>query len=117
MSKLSKKNFLNNYSSHSELHKELLEQGEIPWKLIREYPQDYYNPISGSVTGLIYYQDTIAFGKKHHLEILKVIQDLEEEYGRSIQRPKPTDESQYFNFLTWFAWESMMGEVMSYLGR
>ncbi|WP_166386796.1 hypothetical protein [Polaribacter sp. 11A2H] len=117
MSKLSKKTFLENHSSFPVFHKKLLKQGEVEWSLLKEYPQDYYAANSGSVPGMIYYTDTVAFAKKYHLSILQILEEFENECGQLEGRPTPTDETQYFNWLSWFAWESMMSEVISFLGK
>ena len=117
MSNLTKKHFLQSFSSNSDFHKKLLKQGGVKWSTIREYPEDYYTANSGSVNGMIYYTDTVAFAKKHHLQILQILDDFENECGQLKGKPTPTDETQYFNWLTWFAWENMMSEVMSFLER
>ncbi|MFY9241431.1 MAG: hypothetical protein WAO74_00235, partial [Polaribacter sp.] len=76
MSKLSKKTFLEKHSSFPEFHKKLLKQGEVEWKQLIKHPQDYYSANSGSVSGFIYYNDTIKFAKKHHLEILQILDEF-----------------------------------------
>jgi len=117
MSKLSKKEFLENYSSHPNFHKKILKQGAVDWSLIKENPQDYYTANNGSVSGMIYYVDTVAFAKKHHLPILQMLEEFESECGKLENKPSPTDEPNYFNWLSWFAWENMMSEIMSFLER
>lgn len=113
--KKTKKKFLENYASNLELSKLILEQGDVDWVDIVERPHDYYDPSSGSVPGLIYYEDTVKFGKDNHLLILQVLQDFEDEVGQLKNKPKPTDETEYFNWLSWFAWEHTMSEVINYL--
>ena len=115
MAKLSKKTFLENYSSSPDFHKKVLKQGNVDWSLLKKYPQDYYTANSGSVPGMIYYTDTVAFAKKHHLQILQILEDFESDCGKLENKPSPTDEVQYFNWLSWFAWESMMSEVISFV--
>jgi hypothetical protein len=115
MSKLSKKQFLENYSSFPSFHKELLKQGDVQWALIKEYPQDYYTANSGSVPGMIYYKDTVAFAKKYHLSILQILDEFESGCGKLKNKPSPQDETNYFNWLSWFAWENMMSEIISFL--
>ena len=117
MSNLSKKEFLENYSSHPNFHKEILKQGDVDWSLIKKYPQDYYSANSGSVSGMIYYVDTVAFAKKHHLPILQMLEEFENGCGRLENKPSPTDETNYCNWLSWFAWENMMSEIISFLER
>ena len=117
MSKLSKKEFLENYSSHPNFHKKILKQGAVDWSLIKERPEDYYTANNGSVSGMIYYTDTVAFAKKHHLPILQMLEEFENECGKLENKSSPIDETNYFNWLSWFAWENMMGEIMSFMER
>ncbi|QXP72519.1 hypothetical protein H0I31_02120 [Tenacibaculum sp. AHE15PA] len=117
MAKKSKKNFLENYSSFPNFHKKLLKQGNVEWNRLKEHPQDYYTANSGSVSGMIYYKDTVAFAKKYHLSILQILDEFECDCGKLENKPSPQDETQYFNWLTWFAWESMMSEIISFLER
>lgn len=115
MSKLSKKSFLEKHSSFPEFHKKVLKQGAVEWQQLIKYPQDYYAANSGSVSGMIYYTDTVAFAKKYHLSILQILDDFECDCGKLENKPSPTHETQYFNWLAWFSWESMMSEVISFL--
>jgi hypothetical protein len=117
MSKLNKKTFLKSYSSAPKFHKELLKQGKVEWSLLKENPEDYYAANSGSVPGMIYYADTVSFAKKHHLQILQILEDFESECGKLDNKPGPLDEVQYYNWLSWFAWESMMSEILSFLDK
>tara|TARA_R110002050_G_scaffold290419_1_gene444118 strand:- start:5201 stop:5551 length:351 start_codon:yes stop_codon:yes gene_type:complete len=110
-----KKRFLEKYSSFPELHRVLLKQSAVDWSELVKHPQDYYAADSGSVPGMIYYTDTVAFAKKHHLSILQILEEFESDCGKLENKPSPTDEVQYFNWLSWFAWESMMSEVISFL--
>jgi hypothetical protein len=113
MSKLSKKTFLENYSSFPNFHKKLLKQGDVEWSLIKENPEDYCVANNGSIPGMIYYTDTVSFAKKHHLSILQILDEFECDCGKLENIPSATDEVQYFNWLSWFAWENMMSEVIS----
>ena len=115
MSKLTKKKFLENYSSFPNFHRKLLKQGNVVWSILRENPQDYYTANSGSVSGMIYYKDTVAFAKKYHLSILQILDEFECDCGKLENKPSPQDETNYFNWLTWFAWENMMSEIISFL--
>jgi hypothetical protein len=114
MAKFSKKKFLENHSSFPNFHEKVLEQSGLEWKLLIEHPQDYYAADSGSVPGMIYYTDTVAFAKKHHLSILQILEEFESDCGKLENKPSPQDETQYFNWLSWFAWESMMSEIISF---
>lgn len=115
MTKLSKKRFLESYSSFPEFHRKVLKQGDVEWSLLKAHPNDYYAANKGSVPGMIYYRDTVSFAKKNHLAILQILDEFECECGKLETKPGPTDETQYFNWLSWFAWESMMSEVISFL--
>jgi hypothetical protein len=115
MSKLSKKQFLEKRSSFPNFHRKVLKQGDVEWSSLIEHPQDYYVANSGSVPGMIYYTDTVAFAKKYHLSILQILEEFECDCGKLENRPSATDEVQYFNWLSWFAWESMMSEVISFI--
>jgi len=115
MAKLTKTIFLNNFSSNPSLHKEVLKQGGVKWSELKNNPEDYYTANSGSVHGMIYYSDTVKFAKKHHLKILQILDEFENECGLLSNKPSPMDETQYFNWLSWFAWESMMSEFISFL--
>lgn len=110
-----KKEFLNNYSSNKELAKKVLKAGGVDWKDLKEYPSDYQDASSGAVNGMIYYTDTVKFAKKNHLLILQALQDYESEIGEPLNKPNPTDETQYFNWLAWFSWENMMFELDNYI--
>ena len=117
MSKLNKKDFLENYSTFPNFHEKMLEQSGLEWKQLIEHPQDYYAADSGSVPGFIFYNDTVAFGNKYHLSILQILDEFESCCGKLEKKPSPTDETQYFNWLSWFAWESMMSEVISFVEK
>lgn len=114
LTKFSKKQFLEQYSSFPTFHKKLLKQGDVDWELLMENPEDYYTANSGAIPGMIYYRDTVKFAKKHHLSILQILDEFECDCGKLENKPSPQDETQYFNWLSWFAWESMMSEIISF---
>ncbi|CAM1352284.1 MULTISPECIES: hypothetical protein [Tenacibaculum] len=114
MSKFKKKNFLENFSSFPYFHIKLLEQGNVEWSLLINNPDDYYSANNGSIPGLIYYSDTVSFAKRYHLSILQILDEFEVNCGKIKNKPSPHDETQYFNWLSWFAWENMMGEIISF---
>lgn len=89
MSKLNKKNFLQNFSSNPSFHKKLLKQGGVEWSLIKENSEDYYTANSGSVNGMIYYKDTVAFARKNHLQILQILEAFESECGKLENKTAP----------------------------
>ncbi|MFY9243785.1 MAG: hypothetical protein WAO74_12245, partial [Polaribacter sp.] len=80
-----------------------------------KHPQDYYSANSGSVSGFIYYNDTIKFAKKHHLEILQILDEFESDCGKLENKPSPTDEVQYFNHLAWFSWSALVSEIIAFI--
>ena len=47
--------------------------------------------------------------------ILQILDEFESECGKLEDKPSPTVEKQYFNWLSWFSWESCMGEVILFL--
>jgi hypothetical protein len=110
-----KKDFLSNYSSNPELAEVTLTQGGLSWAEIAQMMWDAYAANTGAVPGMVYYSDTVKFAKKNHLEILQQLDEFEYECGRIESKPKATDETQYFNWLAWFAWENTMSEVLNYL--
>jgi len=97
---LSKKEFLEYHSSFPEFHKKLLKHGDVEWSLLKKYPEDYYAANSGSVPGMIYYTDTVAFAKKYHLSILQILDEFECDCGKLENKPSSTEEVQYFNWLS-----------------
>ena len=65
---------------------------------------------------MIYYSDTVKFAKKNHLSILQLLDEFENETGAKLEsKPSAKDETQYFNWLAWFAWENMYSELLNYL--
>ncbi|WP_439130917.1 DUF7222 domain-containing protein [Polaribacter sp.] len=82
---------------------------------MNEYPYNYYAADSGSVPGFIYYNQTINFAKRHHLKILQILDDFENECGKLERKPSPLDEDLYYNWLAWFSWENTISEVISFV--
>lgn len=109
--------FLKNYSSNPELHRKAWRMGGVPWGDYKQYPQDYYAANTGSVPGCIYYADTVPFGKRNEAEILRAVREFEHETGAPMDVPRHSEdnETQYFNWLCWFAWERKAGELRDYL--
>lgn len=112
---LTKKEFIANYSSNPELAKKVLKAGGLGWALIKEMKWDAYAANTGAVPGMIYYSDTVKFAKRNFRLIIEALRAFEAECG-PLQTPAHEDgEEQYYNWLTWFAWENTMGEVLNYL--
>lgn len=62
---------------------------------------------------MIYYSDTCKFAKANIWLILDALFSFESECGTI---DKPIDDTQQFqNWLSWFAWENMAGELINYL--
>ena len=111
-----KANFLSNNASNAELAKKTLNAGGLTWKEIKEMGYDAYAANTGAVPGMIYYVDTVKFAKKNQAEIHEQLRTFEEETGASLDCPRfSEDETKYYNWLAWFAWENTMSEVLNYL--
>ena len=108
------KQFFAKHSSHPDLHERVWRAGGVSFAEFKERPSDFYAANTGAVTGMIYYDDTVRFAKKNLVLIMDALNDFENECG--LLPNKPTEEpTQFYNWLTWFAWESMAGELMNYL--
>ncbi len=114
MATKTKKDFLENYSNNPELAKKVLKQGGLSWSEIKEMGWDAYTANTGAVPGMICYNDTAPFARRNILLILSALHSFEDETG-TIEKPSPSDEQAYLNWLTWFAWENTMSEVLDYL--
>lgn len=109
------KEFLADYSTNPELAKKALKAGGLSWSEINEMRWDAYAANTGAVPGMIYYKDTVKFAKRNHLLILQALDEFEQDCGRCENKPSTQDETTYFNWLAWFAWENTMSEVLNYL--
>ena len=104
-------------SSHPDFFRKVWELGGVPWEDFKECPNDYRAANTGAAPGCIYYSDTVPFAKRNLETIHEVLRDFEKETGAQLENmPRYSDdETQYYNWLTWFAWENMAGELISYL--
>ena len=111
---LSRKKFINNYTQYPEMARACLTQSGEEWKDLVSRPYDFRDPSAGSVSGFIYYLDTLAFARKHLLQIIGMLHDFEEECGVLENKPNITrdGEDYYLNWLAWFAWETIMQEII-----
>lgn len=109
------KDFLNNYSLNKRLHKKVWSAGGVDWNDFKECPYDYQDPSSGSVVGLIYYDDTVKFAKNNLGLILERLREWENESGRLNVPNKKDEPTAYYNWLAWFAWEDMASELLFYI--
>ena len=104
--------FLKDFSSNPELAKAVLDQMGEDFSQIIEFPYDYRDAGAG-VSGFIYYNETLEFAEKNTYQILKSLNEFENECG---QLDKPTDdETQYFNWLAWFALETTIQDIINYV--
>lgn len=104
-----KQEFLKN-CSNPELFKKVLNAGGVNWSDLQQYPYDYYDAASGAVPGMIYYSDTEKFAKKNIELILSQYTEFCDEAGFI-----KIDSNNPLNWLAWFAWKNMMGELINYL--
>jgi hypothetical protein len=107
--------FLSDHASNPDLARKTLKAGGLTFAEIKEMMWDAYAANTGSVPGMIYYSDTVQFAKDNLNEIHEQLRTFEEECGQ-LEVPKfSEDETQYYNWLAWFAWENTMSELLSYL--
>lgn len=98
-------------SRHPKLAKMVIKQIGLEFCEILERPYDFRNASAG-VPGFIYYSETTAFAKSYIWEITKVLNEYENEIGQPILKPIE-DETQYLNWLAWFALETIIDEIMN----
>lgn len=110
-----KKEFLNSYSSNPKLARLTLNAGGLSWSEINEMKWDAYAANTGAVPGMIYYEDTVKFAKKNQSLIHESLSQFESDCGKLDVPRFSDDETTYFNWLAWFAWENTMSEVLNYL--
>ena len=111
---ITKKKFIES-TNNPKLTKATLKQGGIDWDDLIKYPYDYYDAASGSVNGMIYYANTVKFAKKYQDDILDELDLFEDETGAKLNKPKRIDKTLYYNWLSWFAWENMMSNLINQL--
>ena len=113
------------------------------WETFQEKAADVANyGISGGFCGFVYYDDTVAFMKKHKKTIVENIVQLADEFGESFTKvivdfnclknsgitendvmlalmsPRSCDDfvlQQVYNALTWYAGETVAREYVDYL--
>lgn len=105
--------FLNS-SSNPELFRKTWNASGNRFSEFKEFPNDYRDPSSGSVSGMIYYHDTEKFAKKNLDAILDLIAEWEDETGDNVL-VRAKESGNKLNFLAWFAYESMIIEFIDYL--
>lgn len=97
-------------SRNPELSKAVLKQCGVDWEDLIAYPYDYRDAGSG-VSGFIYYSDTVPFAKAHLVPIMNALNELESDIGEPLKKPTG-DETQFYNWLAWFALESVVDEII-----
>ena len=111
-----KNDFLENHCSYPELAKKTLRAGGLSWEEIAEMGWDCYDASNGAAPGMIYYSDTVKFGKNNFALIFEALDRFEYDCGK-LNKPCITKdgEENFYNWLAWFAWENTMSEVLNYL--
>lgn len=114
-----KKEYLEQYAKYSELSNALLNKLlklGITWSDIIENPNKVLDDVNRP--GFVYYKYTVPFGKKWENQILRLIKDYEKDIGAKVNIPEHivgyTDEK-YYNWLTLFALEYVINEIVDYL--
>lgn len=77
------------------------------WAAMWEHPEDYQDAGAG-VSGFIYYTDTKPFAKRNLENIIKVLNDLEQD----LSEPLKKDNDNLMNWYAWFALETVASWVM-----
>jgi hypothetical protein len=109
-----RKEFLEDYSSNPELAKKVFKQMGLTWKELIERPEDFRDAGAG-VSGFIYYTDTRDFAKKNLLLIVNARNEFEQEMGEPIRTEPFDDETEYLNWMSWFALENTISDLISYV--
>lgn len=94
--------------SNEELTKKVLRQIGEKFSFIWENLEDYRDASAG-VSGFIYYNETEKFAKKNLQLIYSVLNDFEEEIGEPIKK----DNNNILNWLSWFALEFVISELIN----
>lgn len=83
------------------------------WADLTAYPNNYTDASAG-VGGFIYHTETVAFAKKNMVLIIKALNELEQETGAPLNKPTD-DETQFYNWMAWFALETITHEIADYM--
>lgn len=109
------KEYFEKYSDNPEFEKKVWKMGDVDWKDFKDYPNDYIAANTGAVPGCIYYEDTVKFAKRNLVDILTLLRKTELDLGKLNVPEYEDDDVQYYNWLTWFAWETLAYNLMCYL--
>lgn len=105
-----KSNFLNE-CTNSKLAERVLNQIDDDDSVFA-YPNDYRDASAG-VSGFIYYSDTVKFAKENLVLITNALNEFESECG-VLNKPQE-DETQFYNWMAWFALENTISNLIHYL--
>lgn len=94
--------------------KKVWKQSGLRFSDVKRYPHDFRDPSSGSVPGFIYYHDTEKFAKNNMDWILQMFAELDIESG-SNTLARAHETGTLLNFMSWFAYESFMIELIDFL--
>lgn len=97
-------------SNKPDLAKVVLKQLELDFNELLERPNDFRDASAG-ISGFIYYSETTKFAKDNLWLITKALNEFESEIGEPLKKPID-DETQYLNWLAWFALESVIDEII-----
>ena len=106
-----KKEFLEG-SRSPKLAQKVLNQMGMTWKEIIDNPEDYRDASAG-VSGFIYYNETVEFAKDNLVLIMNALNEFETETGAPLDKPTD-DETQYYNWLSWFALENTISDIIDF---
>ena len=85
----------------------------VDWHELVENISDYQDASSG-IPGFIYYSETVEFTKENFMLIMQALHEFENDCGLVLNKPSD-DETQYYNWLAWFALEHVMHDLESWL--
>jgi len=91
------------------LFRAVMRQMSPSWDEVWNYPTDYRDASAG-VGGFIYYSETEPFAKRNIENIVKVLNDFEQEIGEPLKK----DNDNLMNWFAWFALETIIDRVMRY---
>lgn len=105
------KDFFENHASYPKIYARVWRKAGVDFKEFKEYPNDYRDPSSGSVPGMIYYYDTVPFGKRNFHVALDIANDVD----MSIKDFQHEDRTIDYNKVSWFLYEMMIIELIDYV--
>ena len=104
-------------SRYPVLAEAVLDQLGADFEEVTECPHDYRDASAG-VSGFIYYSETVQFAKDNFELIEEALNDFEEECGKLNRPDYLTDgETAYYNWMAWFALESVIQEIIDQIER